>query len=106
MLSPGRDAVDGWWWAPPLGEARFVQTILAGYASFGEADAPRGQIMPDRRKCLVAGILAVTLSAAALSGCAPPGAPLPHFSQGDVESGKLLPHGVLPNGVVTEPWFQ
>ncbi len=83
-----------------------MQTILAGYLSFGEAYAPRGQIMPDLHKGLVAGILAGTLSAAALSGCARPDAALPHFSQGDVESGKLLPQGVLPNGVVTEPWFQ
>ncbi len=47
----------------------------------------------------------MTLAAAALSACAATNDALPHFTQGDVSSGRPLPEGILPNGVVTEPWF-
>jgi uncharacterized lipoprotein len=57
------------------------------------------------RKGLIARILVVTLSAAALSACATSNDTMPQFSKSDVASGRELPQGILPNGIVTEPWF-
>jgi hypothetical protein len=62
-------------------------------------------IMYNLRKGLTAKILVVTLSAAALSACAATNDVMPQFSKADVASGRPLPQGILPNGIVTEPWF-
>jgi hypothetical protein len=46
----------------------------------------------------------VTLFAVALSACAADNTPLPRISEASLASGATLPQGVLPNGLVTEPY--
>jgi hypothetical protein len=62
-------------------------------------------IMRNLRTGLIARILVVTLAAATLSACAATNDTMPQFSKADVASGRPLPQGILPNGIVTEPWF-
>jgi hypothetical protein len=61
--------------------------------------------MRNLRNGLIAKILVVTLSAAALSACATTNDAMPQFTKADVASGRPLPQGILPNGIVAEPWF-
>jgi hypothetical protein len=57
------------------------------------------------RKDIAAGLLIAALSVVALSACVPASNNLPMISPADVASGKALPQGILPNGIMYEPWF-